>query len=56
MPAKLKHSGLFAQQSCLVNLVLVDLVFQICEILVAVQKETGAPLAPNSSLPLIGLL
>lgn len=56
MPAKLKHSCLFAQQSCLVNLVLVDLVFQICGILVAIQKETEVPLAPNSSLPLTGLL
>lgn len=56
MPAKLRHSCLFAQHSCLVNLVLVDLVVQFCGTLAAIQKEAEVPLAPNSSLPLTGLL
>lgn len=56
VPAKLRHSCLFAQHSRLVNLVLVNLVFQFHGILVAVQKEAEVPLAPDSSLPLTGLL
>lgn len=44
MPAKLRHSCLFAQHSCLANLVLVDLLFQFCGILVAIQKEVDVPL------------